>query len=176
MDMLCKDAVQTAIDEYIDGLAEPLRALNEKIHRTPELAYEEHFAHDAICDFLESQWILVTRHAYGIKTAFEAKVGNRDSFCVNFNAEYDALPGIGHACGHNLIAISSITGFLALTYAIDKFGITGQAQLLGTPAEEDGGGKIDLINAGAYQASDVSLMMYVPPIVSISRLKYQRTN
>lgn len=95
---------------------------------------------------------------------------------MNFNAEYDALPDIGHACGHNLIAISSITGFLALAYAIEKFGITGHAQLLGTPAEEDGGGKIDLINAGAYQASDVSLMMYVPPIVSISRLKYQRTN
>ncbi|CAG8143249.1 unnamed protein product [Penicillium salamii] len=158
--MLCKDAVQAAIDEYIGDLAEPLRALNQKIHRTPELAYEEHVAHDAICDFLESQGIPLTRHAYGLKTAFEAKVGNGDSFCVNFNAEYDALPGIGHACGHNLIAISSITGFLALAFAIEAFGITGHAQLLGTPAEEDGGGKIDLINAGAYQTTDVSLMIH----------------
>lgn len=88
---------------------------------------------------------------------------------MNFNAEYDALPGIGHACGHNLIAISSITGFLALAFAIREFGISGHAQLLGTPAEEDGGGKIDLINAGAYQKSDVSLMMYNISILSTSK-------
>jgi hypothetical protein len=126
-----KNAVQTAIDQYIDSLAEPLRMLNQKvnfqlckngflpytksqIHGTPELAYEEHVAHDAICDFLQSQGIYTTRHAYGLSTAFEAKVGNGDGRSVNFNAEYDALPGIGPACGHNLIAISSITGFLAL--------------------------------------------------------------
>lgn len=172
-----KNAVQAAIDQYIDSLAEPLRALNQKvtlncirkrliphsqlqIHETPGLAYEEHVAHDAICDFLQSQGIPTTRHAYGLKTAFEAKVGNGGGRCVNFNAEYDALPGIGHACGHNLIAISSITGFLALAFAIRELGISGHAQLLGTPAEEDGGGKIDLINAGAYQKSDVSLMVY----------------
>ncbi|CAI7630943.1 unnamed protein product [Penicillium palitans] len=155
-----KNTVQAAIDQYIDSLAEPLRALNQKIHETPELAYEEHVAHDAICDFLQSQGIPTTRHAYGLKTAFEAKVSYGDGRCVNFNAEYDALPGIGHACGHNLIAISSITGFLALAFAIREFGISGHAQLLGTPAEEDGGGKIDLINAGAYQKSDVSLMIH----------------
>lgn len=79
---------------------------------------------------------------------------------MNFNAEYDALPDIGHACGHNLIATASVTGFLALAFAIQKFGLPGQAQLLGTPAEEDGGGKIDLIQAGAYKKVDVSLMMY----------------
>lgn len=142
-----------------------------QIHENPELAYEEHVAHDTICDFLQSQGIPTTRHAYGLKTAFEAKVGNGDGRCVNFNAEYDALPGIGHACGHNLIAISSITGFLALAFAIREFGIPGHVQLLGTPAEEDGGGKIDLINAGAYQNSDVSLMMYDISPCSISKKK-----
>lgn len=80
---------------------------------------------------------------------------------VNFNAEYDALPEIGHACGHNLISIGSVAGFLGLAYAISKFNLKGRAQLLGTPAEEDGGGKIDLLKAGAYAATDVSLMMYV---------------
>lgn len=79
---------------------------------------------------------------------------------MNFNAEYDALPGIGHACGHNLIATASITGFVALAFAIKKFSLPGRAQLLGTPAEEGGGGKIELINAGAYKKADVSLMMY----------------
>lgn len=80
---------------------------------------------------------------------------------INFNAEYDALPGIGHACGHNLITTSSVTAFLALSSALKKFGIPGRTQLLGTPAEENGGGKVQLIDAGAYKDVDVSLMAYV---------------
>lgn len=124
------------------------------------MAYEETNAHDAICDFLDSQNIPVQRHAYGLHTAFEATVGEKGTRCINFNAEYDALPGIGHACGHNLIATAGVTGFVALALIIRKFGLPGQAQLLGTPAEEDGGGKIDLIHAGAYKNVDVSLMMY----------------
>lgn len=113
-----------------------------------------------ICDFLQSQGISTTRHAYGLSTAFEAVVGEAPGRCINFNAEYDALPDIGHACGHNLIATASVTAFVALAFAIQKFGLPGQAQLLGTPAEEDGGGKIDLIRAGAYEKADISLMMY----------------
>jgi metal-dependent amidase/aminoacylase/carboxypeptidase family protein len=118
---------------------------------TPELAYKETNAHDRICDFLESLNIPVTRHAYGLCTAFEAtaKAGDYSGRCVNFNAEYDALPDLGHACGHNLITTASVIGVVALGYVIGKFGQPGQAQLLGTPAEEDGGGKIDLIRAGA---------------------------
>ncbi|KAF7170799.1 hypothetical protein CNMCM5623_003318 [Aspergillus felis] len=154
-----RSTVQQAVDEYIATLEVPLRELNKNIHENPELAYEEHHAHDTLCAFLESLNIPVTRHAYGISTAFEATVGSQGR-CVNFNAEYDALPGIGHACGHNLIATASVTGFLALAYAITKFGLPGQAQLLGTPAEEDGGGKIDLITAGAYKNVDLSLMIH----------------
>ncbi|GIC93073.1 M20 family metallopeptidase [Aspergillus udagawae] len=124
--------VQQAIDEYIATLEVPLRELNKKIHENPELAYEEHHAHDTLCAFLESLNIPVTRHAYGISTAFEATVGDQ----------------------------GRVTGFLALAYAIKKFGLPGQAQLLGTPAEEDGGGKIDLITAGAYKKVDLSLMIH----------------
>jgi metal-dependent amidase/aminoacylase/carboxypeptidase family protein len=129
---------------------------------TPELAYKEYIAHESICGFLESLGIHTTRHAYGLRTAFEAtaKASNSHGRCVNFNAEYDALPGLGHACGHNLIATASIAGFIALAYVIGKFGLPGQVQFLGTPAEEDGGGKIDLIRAGAYENVDASLMVY----------------
>ncbi|KAH6962866.1 hypothetical protein DER45DRAFT_582526 [Fusarium avenaceum] len=98
------------------------------------------------------------RHAYGIETSFEV-IHGRGGRIVNFNAEYDALPGLGHACGHNLIATASVTGFLALAHVLQKFGIDGRVQLLGTPAEEDGGGKIALLNAGAYEKVDVSLMI-----------------
>jgi metal-dependent amidase/aminoacylase/carboxypeptidase family protein len=128
-----------------------------------------------ICDFLASQEISTTRHAYGLSTAFEAVVGSTPGRCINFNAEYDALPEIGHACGHNLIATASVTAFVALAFAIQKFGLPGQAQLLGTPAEEDGGGKIDLIRAGAYEKADISLMMYgirgcLPHVVGANQL------
>lgn len=71
------------------------------------------------------------------------------------------LPGIGHACGHNLIATASLAAFLALQSTLTKFGVEGRVQLLGTPAEELGGGKIALIEAGAYKNADVSLMGYV---------------
>jgi len=121
------------------------------------LAFNEHHAHDLICDFLEKQGFTVKRHAYGLNTSFEALSGSGGRL-VNFNAEYDALPEIGHACGHNLIATSSITAFLGLSFALRKYGIPGRTQLLGTPAEENGGGKAELINAGAYKGVDISLM------------------
>ncbi|KAJ5128148.1 hypothetical protein N7448_008927 [Penicillium atrosanguineum] len=128
----------------------------------PELAYEEHYAHDTICNFLEKQGFTVTRHAYGLDTSFEALSGSGGRL-VNFNAEYDALPGIGHACGHNLIATSSIAAFLALSFTLKKYGIPGRTQLLGTPAEENGGGKAKLIDAGAYKNVDISLMAHGGP-------------
>lgn len=128
-----------------------------QIWSNPELAYEEHQAHDNICDFLESQGFAVTRHAYGVDTSFEC-ISGTEGRLVNFNAEYDALPGIGHACGHNLIATSSIAAFLALSHLKKEFGIGGRIQLLGTPAEENGGGKAKLLDAGAYKEVDVSLM------------------
>ena len=103
----------------------------------------------------------MTRHAYGLDTSFEAISGSGGRL-INFNAEYDALPGIGHACGHNLITTSSVAAFLALSALLKQYGIPGRTQLLGTPAEENGGGKAKLIDAGAYKGVDISLMAYVP--------------
>ncbi|KAH7251047.1 hypothetical protein BKA59DRAFT_491628 [Fusarium tricinctum] len=131
------EAVREAIAEYVLTLEPKLRNLNTFVS---DLGYE------------------VKRHAYSIETSFEV-IHGKGGRIVNFNAEYDALPGLGHACGHNLIATASVTGFLALAYVLEKFGIDGRVQLLGTPAEEDGGGKIALLNAGAYEEVDVSLMI-----------------
>jgi metal-dependent amidase/aminoacylase/carboxypeptidase family protein len=100
----------------------------------------------------------VQRGAYNLPTAFESTHGTGGR-CVNFNAEYDALPGLGHACGHNLIATAGVAAYLALSFVLDRYGIEGRTQLLGTPAEEDGGGKVLLLDAGAYKDADVSLMM-----------------
>jgi metal-dependent amidase/aminoacylase/carboxypeptidase family protein len=82
---------------------------------------------------------------------------------VTYNAEFDALPGIGHACGHNLIATSAVAAFLATAEAIKEHMIEGRVRLLGTPAVEGGGGKIALLNAGAYKGVDACLMGHPGP-------------
>ncbi|OBT71212.1 hypothetical protein VF21_09876 [Pseudogymnoascus sp. 05NY08] len=152
--------VKEVIDAAISQCLQDLKATNKTIHSNPELAWEETIAHDVLCSFLSSRSFQVTASAYDIKTAFEAR--NKESQpgerCVSFNAEYDALPGIGHACGHNLIATASLTAFVALSAAVEKFGVAGKVKLLGTPAEEAGGGKCALLAAGAYKDVDVSLM------------------
>jgi amidohydrolase len=99
----------------------------------------------------------VKRHAYGIETSFEVEFGKGGKLIV-FNAEYDALPGLGHACGHNLIATSSIAAFIATAETIREGKLSGRVRLLGTPAEEGGGGKVRLIKAGAYEGVDACLM------------------
>lgn len=108
---------------------------------------------------MEGLGYAVTRHAYGLETSFEVEYGQGGRLIV-FNAEYDALPGLGHACGHNLIATSSIAAFLATVEAVRASGVAGRVRLLGTPAEENGGGKVRLIRAGAYTGVDACLMAH----------------
>lgn len=155
--------------------------LGIQIWSNPELAFEEHSAHNTICAFFESHstngsQYTVKRQAYGLSTAFEVShtIGNVPAASarnIAFNAEYDALPGIGHACGHNLIATSSIAAFLATCTAMhainnEQQGRAYTVRLLGTPAEESGGGKLHLINGGAYKNTTASLMVHPFPILS----------
>ena len=108
---------------------------------------------------LHDKGVRVTPHAYDIKTSFEAEYGSGGRV-LSFNAEYDALPGIGHGCGHNLIATTSLGAFLAVVDAMKQNGTPGRVRLLGTPAEEAFGGKIKLIENGAYKDVDACLMMH----------------
>lgn len=104
----------------------------------------------------------VQPQAYGLETAFSTEYGQGGRLII-FNAEYDALPGIGHACGHNLIASASFAAFLGVVAALKKSGHPGRIRLLGTPAEEGGGGKLKLIEAGAYRDCAASLMVHPGP-------------
>ncbi|KAJ5618799.1 hypothetical protein N7510_002783 [Penicillium lagena] len=159
--------IREALDKHEAKLAD----INHKIWSKPELAFKEHSAHDNICVFFESLGgYHVQKHAYGIDTALEVeyKHGNGGRV-VAFNAEYDALPGIGHACGHNLIATSSIAAFIATCETMKSLnpGDGGYTvRLLGTPAEEGGGGKLLLINAGAYKDVDACFMVHPFPVLS----------
>lgn len=116
---------------------------------------------------LESLGFQVTRHAFGLKTAFVSEYG-QGGRVVAFNAEYDALPGIGHACGHNLIAMMSIAAFLGVAEVLKQQKekgqpVPGRVRLIGTPAEEGLGGKIPIIKAGAYKDVDACLMTHPGP-------------
>jgi amidohydrolase len=143
-------------------LASLFNSLLCQIHENPELGYEEFKAHDNVASLLESLDYKVTRHAYGIQTALMAEFGSGGRV-IAFNAEYDALPDIGHACGHNLIATMSIGAFIALADTLKRYKIQGRVRLLGTPAEEGGGGKLKLIEAGAYSDVDACMMIHPGP-------------
>ncbi|KAK3900814.1 allantoate permease [Staphylotrichum tortipilum] len=160
---LDKTAARNLINTTIDLLSPELRQVNKSLHSHPETAYEEVFAHKTLAEFLESRGFAVKRHAYGLDTAFEATFGSGGRHVV-FCAEYDALPGIGHACGHNLIATSSLAAFLAAARVLSETKTPGRLRLLGTPAEEGGGGKIELIKAGAFDPpEDISAAIMAHP-------------
>lgn len=138
-----------------------LIALSHQIHSTPELGYEEHKSSAALADALEAGGMKVERRIGGLDTAFRASAGKQGRHVV-ICAEFDALPDIGHACGHNIIGSSSAGAGLALSELAEGLGI--RVTVLGTPAEEGGGGKVDLLNAGAFDDADVAMMVHPGPM------------
>ncbi|KAJ5584379.1 uncharacterized protein N7459_004179 [Penicillium hispanicum] len=161
------DTVRGHIAAAIEANAQALRQLNHNIHSHPETAYEEIYAHDTLTSFLETRGWTVIRHAYGLQTSFEAETSiDSPGPIVIFCAEYDALPGIGHGCGHNLIATASLAAFLGLAEAVRQTGMPARVRILGTPAEEGGGGKAKLIDAGAFSSPDVVAAIMSHPISS----------
>lgn len=141
----------------IDRRAADLIAASHDIHAHPELNFEEHFAHDRLTHIIDAAGLPVIRAAYGLDTAFETKVGSR-GLNVAVLCEYDALPGIGHACGHNIIAAAGLGAGLALAGLADDAG--GRLTLMGTPAEEGGGGKVEMARAGAFKGIDAAMMVH----------------
>jgi amidohydrolase len=144
----------------LDSIASDLVELSHAIAADPELAYEEVRASARCADLLESGGLRVERSAYGLPTAFAARAGTTGPHLV-ICAEYDALPGVGHACGHNIIAASAVGAGIALASVAETAGL--RVTVLGTPAEESGGGKVDLINAGALDGADFAMMVHPAP-------------
>lgn len=145
------------VNALASPLAEDLVRLSREIHADPELAYQERRAAARIASLLERHGHEVQMGIGGLETAFRARVGP-DGPSIALIAEYDALAGVGHGCGHNLIAMTNVGAFLHATAEKDL----GMAiELIGTPAEEDGGGKIDLLNAGAF--NDVAFALSTHP-------------
>jgi amidohydrolase len=150
------DVKQRLADE-IDRRRDLLVDVSHRIHARPELNFEERFAHDLLTGVLEDEGLPVVRRARGLDTAFEARVGATGP-TVAVLCEYDALPGIGHACGHNVIAAAGLGAGLAAAALADELG--GRLAVLGTPAEEGGGGKIRMMAADALDGIDAALMIH----------------
>ena len=148
---------QSHVTQAVEALRQELVDISLDIHAHPELNYHEYHAAKVLADALERHGFEVERGVGGVETAFRAVMpgGNRDGPTVALLAEYDALPGIGHGCGHNLIAMSNVGASLGAKAAMGS--LPGRLIVLGTPAEEGGGGKIRLLEAGVFRGVDVAL-------------------
>jgi amidohydrolase len=135
--------------------------LSEELHAHPETAWEEHRSAQQVGAALDEAGFAVTRGYLGLETAFLATYGS-GPFRVGLCAEYDALPGLGHACGHNLIAAIAVGAARALAPLADAAGLT--IEVYGTPAEEGGGGKIELLERGAFAGLDLAMMAHPAPV------------
>lgn len=149
--------MKDAIANEVDRVSEYLIDISHQIHARPELNYEEHFAHALLTEALTRHGFAVTPHAYGVDTAFEATLGTHGEE-VLILLEYDALPGIGHGCGHNIIAASGLGAALACARIMQD--VPGRLRVLGTPAEEGGGGKIAMARNGAFASGTAALMIH----------------
>jgi amidohydrolase len=153
------DLLKDRVAELIDGdLGRALIDLSLGIHRRPEIAFEEHQTVAAIAEFLTARGIKPVLGTAGLPTAWEVDLHpGANGPTVALLAEYDALPGLGHACGHNVIVAAAVGAFTALS-AIGS--LPGRLRLIGTPAEEDGGGKVIMHEAGVFEGIDVAMMIH----------------
>jgi len=151
--------LKESIAQAVDRLADELEALSRRIHDHPELAYQEVQACGWLSDFLAKQGFKVEKGVGGVDTAFRGTFETGDGPTVAILCEYDALPGIGHACGHNVIATSGAGAGAALA-AVKTQLPKGRIQVIGTPAEEGGGGKVKLIKSGVFRDVDCAMMIH----------------
>ena len=147
------------IIETIDGIQNELLTLSHQIHDHPEVGFQEHQAVRFISSFLEKHGFEVETPYCGLDTSFKAvKKGKGSGPRISFLAEYDALRGIGHGCGHNIIATCAVGAFSGLSAIMDNY--NGEISIIGTPAEEGGAGKVILLERGGFDETDYALMMH----------------
>jgi amidohydrolase len=148
------------VSTIVESAAADLLDLSHRIHAHPELAFNEHRAATWIGEMLDAGGLTVDVGAWGLETAVDARVG-AGPVTVVVCAEYDALPAMGHACGHNIIAAAAVGAGLALVPMADELGLT--VRVLGTPAEEGGGGKILMLERGAFAGAHAAMMIHPGP-------------
>ena len=153
------EKIHQSITQRIDEVADTLLSTSHAIHAQPELAFKEFFACETLTQVLEEHDINADKAVYSLETSFEATLNaSEETATAAILAEYDALPGIGHACGHNIIATSALGATLGLQAVADQ--LPGKIRLIGTPAEEKGGGKELMARNGAFDGVDAAMMIH----------------
>jgi len=168
-----------AARERLDAYRERLIELSHRIHANPELAFQEVQASAWLADTLSEAGFAVERGVCELPTAFVARAGS-GPLHIAICAEYDSLPGIGHACGHNIIATAGAGAGIAAASVADELGLT--VSVIGTPAEEGGGGKILLLERGAFDGVHAAMMVHPapadvaePPVIAVQHFEVRYT-
>jgi len=152
-----KATAAAVVDEHLNELV----SLSHYLHTTPELCFEETVSARAVAETMRAGGLEVTEGVFDLPTALESRSGGGD-LVVALCAEYDALPDVGHACGHNIIAATAVGAGLALAAVADEVGLS--VRVLGTPAEEGGGGKILMLERGAFAGVHAAMMIHPWPV------------
>lgn len=156
------------IDNYIEEHSDAIITLSTKIYDNPELAFEEYIASQTLADFLEGYGFEVEKPYGGLETAFAATYSHGSGgLTIGVLAEYDALAN-GHACGHNIIAASGAAAGIAVKEMLQKHNLDGTVKVIGTPAEEEGGGKIIILDNGGFDDIDAALLLH--PTTGVSKV------
>lgn len=168
---IAMDAIKGFFIAQAQHLRKEVWEVARQIGEHPELGYKEYFASDVLCSFLQKHGFEVSRSIAGVETAFLARFsGSREGPKIAFLAEYDALPDVGHGCGHNLIGAASIGAAAILSKSLE---LSGEILVIGSPAEETSGAKVTLVEKGIFQGVDVAVMFHpgsqnVPIISSLA--------
>lgn len=151
-------AIKDSVAAQVDVIRPTVEKLSADIHEHPEIGYEEYKASKWLTDLLSDQGFSVQRGVADLDTAFRADARGGDGPTIALLAEYDALPGVGHGCGHNLICTASSAAAIAVKHGWPDF--PGSIVVMGTPAEEGGGGKIVMLDRGAFRDVDLAMMFH----------------
>ena len=169
------DTIKDRLHDLVDAHADVLIDASHQIHDHPELGFEEHFAHDLLTSVLKDAGVDVETGAYGLDTAFAGRAGSTGP-TIAVLCEYDALPVIGHACGHNIIGTAGLGAGIAAAALAEELG--GRVLILGTPAEEGGGGKVKMAEQGAFEGVDAAMMVHPAgmDLATIAAIAIQRVD
>lgn len=156
-----------AINSITSNILDDLKELNQYIYNNPELGYEEFKSSKAHIDILKKYGFYVEEQYLGIKTAFKALYESEiQGPTICYLAEYDALPGIGHGCGHNLLGTTNTGAAIVLKHLLDEIG--GKVVVFGTPAEETSGAKVIMVEKGAFKDIDIAMLAHPAPVYNKS--------
>lgn len=157
--MMNSARLKSQICAFLDEMSDLIIGLSQEIHSNPELSFQEYNAVKSICERMKNAGFEIEQNIAGLKTAFRAIHTTQSTGpTIAFLAEYDALPQLGHACGHNIITGIAVGAALGMAKLKDQ--LPGKLQLIGCPAEESGGGKIKMLEKGVFEGVDIALMVH----------------